>query len=108
MAKLEDGSAVNSTYFKVLKSLFLVSCITSLIIIILINSFNASIINYFSSIGVSNVNVTTLCYGFIHLGHIVIPTLIYPYAKVVKNTLVDIDCNISSSSDIFFLPIYIF
>lgn len=109
MAKLEDRSEVNSTYFKVLKNLFLVSCATSLIIIALINFFNASIINYFSSIGVSNINVMTLCYGFILSWPILsIPTLIYPYAKVIKKTHLLPSISIFQALVIFFSFLFIY
>ena len=54
----------------------------------IINYFEIQIFNYFHSIGVNDVNVILLCYGFIaSLPLFVVPTLIYPYAKVSKKTL---------------------
>jgi hypothetical protein len=88
MAKLDNLKHVKKLYLNLIKKAFFMSVLISIAMFFIINYFEIQIFNYFHSIGVNDVNVILLCYGFIaSLPLFVVPTLIYPYAKVSKKTL---------------------
>lgn len=88
MAKLDNLKDVEKLYLNVLKKAFFMSVLISIAMFFIINYFEIQILNYFHHIGVNDVDVILLCYGFIaSFPLFVAPTLIYPYAKVSKKTL---------------------
>ncbi len=87
LAKLANTSEVMNSYSKLTKNIFLTSLITAIFIFLMIQFVDDLIINYARQIGITNVNLILMIYGFLFSWPIcVLPTLIYTYAKVVRKT----------------------
>jgi O-antigen/teichoic acid export membrane protein len=88
LSKLDNENKVNQIYFKLIKYSVLASISMALIIFFLVSSFDIYINNYFMTIGVGNIDMMLLIYGFLAAWPLfVLPTLIYPYAKVSRLTI---------------------
>tara|TARA_A100001388_G_scaffold231955_1_gene184420 strand:- start:5185 stop:6420 length:1236 start_codon:yes stop_codon:yes gene_type:complete len=109
MAKLEIASKVKKTYMNLSKRIFLASLILSIILINILSLFDFQITKYFLSIGIYDVNIMTLCYGFVLAWPaLTLPSLIYPYAKVIKETQLLPRLSIFQALTIFFSLLFIY
>ena len=108
MAKLEIASKVKKTYMNLSKRIFLASLILSIILINILSLFDFQITKYFLSIGIYDVNIMILCYGFVLAWPaLTLPSLIYPYAKVIKETQLLPRLSIFQALTIFFSLLFI-
>lgn len=103
MAKLNNLSEVTKTYYQYIRKIIFTSIVLSAITIYVINLFNNQIIYYFEIIGIDNVDLMLLCYGFVLTWSLfALPSLTYPYAKVVKKTSLLPNLAIFQAFSIFF------
>jgi O-antigen/teichoic acid export membrane protein len=108
MAKLDNLSEVSKIYNQFIRRIIFTSIIASGIIIYAISLFDNQITYYFASVGIDDIDVILLCYGFVLAWSLfALPSMAYPYAKVMKKTLLLPNLAIFQAFSVLFSFIFI-
>ncbi|MDC3113788.1 oligosaccharide flippase family protein [Gammaproteobacteria bacterium] len=87
LAKLDGNEKVKSEYLKYSKHILVVSTLAIIPACVLLIFVQAPMVNYFANIGITNINVLLIAFGFIFTWpFFTMPVLINPYAKVSRLT----------------------